>query len=72
MSVTLVTDSSFDADALDTAVFILGLEKGKELLRKYGGVEAIFITTDKKIYVTEGLKGNFKFQDESKEYQYIE
>lgn len=72
MSVTLITDSSFDADALDTAVFILGLEKGKELIKQYGGVEAVFITMDKKIYVTEGLKGNFKFQDESNEYQYIE
>lgn len=72
MSVTLITDSSLDADALDTAVFILGLEKGKELIQQYGGVEAVFITTDKKIYITEGLKGNFNFVDESKEYQYIE
>lgn len=71
MSVTLITDSSFDADALDTAVFILGLEKGKELIRKYGGIEAVFITTDKKIYVTEGLKENFQFQDDSNKYQYI-
>jgi FAD:protein FMN transferase len=72
MSVTLITDSSFDADALDTAVFILGLEKGKELLKQYGGVDAVFITKDKKIYVTEGLKGNFNFVDESNTYQYIE
>ena len=72
MSVTLVTNSSFDADALDTAVFILGLEKGKELIRQYGGIEAVFITTDKRIYVTEGLKGNFKLHDASNEYKYIE
>ncbi|HWQ76746.1 MAG TPA: FAD:protein FMN transferase, partial [Syntrophomonas sp.] len=65
MSVTLVTDSSFDADALDTAVFILGLERGRELLRQYGGVEAVFITTDKKIYITDGLKDRFKLQDAS-------
>lgn len=72
MSVTLVTDSSLDADAIDTAVFILGLEKGKKLLEEIGGIEAVFITTDKKIYVTDGLKGNFQFYDESKEYQYVE
>lgn len=72
VSVTLITDSSFDADALDTAVFILGLEKGKEILRRYGGVEAVFLTTDKKIYVTDGLKGNFKLHDESHEFQYVE
>jgi len=72
MSVTLVSNSSFDADALDTAVFILGLEKGKALIQQYGGIEAVFVTTDKKIYVTEGLKGNFKFTDGSNEYKYIE
>jgi len=71
MSVTLVTDSSLVADALDTAVFILGYEKGKELLRKYGGVEAIFITQDKKIYVTDGLKDTFEFMDESQEFEYV-
>ncbi|SHI74502.1 FAD:protein FMN transferase [Desulfosporosinus lacus] len=71
MSVTLVTDSSLAADALDTAVFILGFEKGKELIRKYGGVEAIFITQAKKIYVTDGLKDKFEFQDESQEFEYV-
>lgn len=72
MSVTLITDSSFVADAVDTAVFILGLEKGRELIEKQEGIEAIFVTKDKKIYVTDGLKGNFKFLDASKEYQYVE
>lgn len=72
MSVTLITDSSFNADALDTAVFILGSEKGMDLLQKYGGIEAIFITTDKKIYVTDGLKGNFKLLEGSSSYQLID
>ncbi|AHF06490.1 thiamine biosynthesis lipoprotein ApbE [Desulfitobacterium metallireducens DSM 15288] len=71
MSVTLITDSSFNADAIDTAAFILGLEKGRELIQKQGGIEAVFITKDKKIYVTEGLKENFEFLDESNEYQYV-
>ena len=71
MSVTLVADSSLDADAFDTAVFILGLEKGKALLHKYGNIEAIFVTTDKKIHVTGGLHDKFTFHDESNEYQYV-
>ncbi len=71
MSVTLVTDSSLLADALDTAVYILGLEKGREMLENYGGVEAVFITRDKKIYVTDGLKDSFEFFDESKEYEFV-
>lgn len=71
MSVTLITDSSFVADALDTAIYILGLEKGRELIQKQEGIEAVFVTRDKKIYVTEGLKDNFKFHDESNTFQYI-
>lgn len=72
MSVTLITETSLEADALDTAVFILGLEKGREMLEKYGNVEAVFITKDKKIYVTEGLKDNFHFFDENSEYEYVQ
>lgn len=71
MSVTLIADSSLDADALDTAVFILGLEKDKDLIQQYGGIEAVFITTDKAIYVTDGLKDNFEFLGESNEYKYV-
>ncbi len=70
LSVTLITDSSLDADALDTAVFILGLEKGKELIQEYGGIEAVFVTTGKKVYVTEGLKDNFEFLGENSGYVY--
>jgi FAD:protein FMN transferase len=72
MSVTLVADSSLDSDAFDTAVFILGLEKGRELLRKYGNIEAVFVTTDRKIHVTDGLKNRFMFNDESNEYRYVQ
>ncbi len=70
MSVTLVTDSSLDADTLDTAVYILGLDQGRELLRQYGGVEAIFVTIDKKVYVTDGLKANFEFLGADSGYVY--
>jgi len=65
MSVTLVMDSSLEADALDTAAFILGLEKGKAMLEEYGGVEAVFITRDKKVYITDGLKDSFVFNEDS-------
>lgn len=70
MSVTLVTDSSLDADALDTAIYVLGMKKGEELLRQWGRVEAVFITTDKKVYVTEGLKDRFEFLGASNGYVY--
>jgi len=34
-SVTVVTDSALEADALSTAIFVLGKEKGEELLKKF-------------------------------------
>jgi Membrane-associated lipoprotein involved in thiamine biosynthesis len=42
-SVSVIDGDSLIADALSTAVFVLGVEKGLELLRKYKS-EAIFIT----------------------------
>ncbi|MDR3270816.1 MAG: FAD:protein FMN transferase [Peptococcaceae bacterium] len=71
MSVTVITESSTDADGLSKA-FILGLEGGRELLRSYGQAEGVFITTDKKIYVTPGLRGDFHFEDASHAYTYIQ
>lgn len=72
ISSTIVTDVSMDADALSTATFVLGLEKGRKLVESLKGVEAIFITGDKKVFVTEGLKSSFTFDDESKEFKYVE
>lgn len=49
-SVSIITDSSTKADALSTTCFLLGYEKGMELIKKMDGVEAIFITDDEKIH----------------------
>ena len=72
ISTTIVADNSIDADALSTATFVLGLDKGMRLIESLNGIDAIFITKDKKVYVTDGLKDRFKFDDESKEYEYVE
>lgn len=69
---TIVCDKSIDGDALSTATFILGLDKGMKLVESLKGVEAVFITKDKKVYVTKGLKDSFTFDDESKEYTYVQ
>lgn len=72
ISSTIVTDSSINADALSTATFVMGLRKSEELLKKLDGVDAIFVTKDKKVYLTENLKKDFDFQDESGEFTYVE
>ena len=72
MGVTIIASSSTEADGLSTAAFVLGLDKGLDLIKRYGQADAIFITTDKKIYVTKGLQGNFQLKDASNEYTYVE
>ena len=72
ISASIITDVSMDADALSTAVFVLGLEKGMALVEGLEGVEAIFVTKDKEVYATEGIRSSFTFSDESKEFKYVE
>ena len=58
MSVTVVSDKGADSDALSTAALVLGKDKALELLEKYGA-EAIFVDTDKNVYMTEQLERKF-------------
>ncbi len=55
LGVSLVGDNAEELDALATAAFIMGAEKSMELL-KHRNIEALFITDDKKVYVTENLR----------------
>lgn len=52
VSVTIVTADAAEADALSTALFVLGLEDGRALA-KASGVRAIFLTSDGTLIDTE-------------------
>jgi len=59
LSVTIAADDSIDADALSTAAFVLGWEKGRELIAGVEGAGGIFVFDDLSVCVTENLKDDF-------------
>ncbi len=69
ISVTVVCDNGALSDALSTACFVLGREKGMALLKAYGA-NGIFIDNANKVYITENLKNNFKINE--KRYTYAD
>jgi thiamine biosynthesis lipoprotein len=56
VSSTIISDNSIDGDGLSTGLFILGVEKSLKILETVDGIDGIFITKDKKIYATKGIK----------------
>jgi len=59
LSATAICSSSTDADAITTALFILGPQNSIPLLRQLE-VETIFVMKDLSIIVSNGLVGNFE------------
>jgi len=68
VSVTIIGDSSIDCDALSTTAFVLGLQEGMKLIESLKGYDAIFVTQDKKVYVTSGIK-NYNFNITNEEFK---
>lgn len=59
-SVTIVDDSAMTADALSTAIFVAGLERGLDLIEKYPSTQAILVDTELRVFVTQGLRKSFR------------
>ena len=57
LGVTILSESSMTGDALSTTCFVLGLDKGMELIESLDQTEAVFITDDYKLHVSSGLSG---------------
>jgi thiamine biosynthesis lipoprotein len=57
-SVTIVSQNGALSDALSTACFVLGVEKGLELAEYYQ-TEALFVDNDGNITMTDGMKNIF-------------
>ena len=59
--VTVVSSDGTAADALSTALYVMGSQKALALWREQGGFEAVFITKDRRLLVTKGLERSFTF-----------
>jgi Membrane-associated lipoprotein involved in thiamine biosynthesis len=64
LGVTVIGDCSLEADALTTALFVLGMEAGIRLLKEFRA-EALFITDQLAIYLTDGLRDCFTLNSRS-------
>lgn len=58
--ITIISDKSSDGDALSTSVFAMGVEEGMKFVNTQEGIDAIFVTKDNKIYITDGIRDIFK------------
>jgi thiamine biosynthesis lipoprotein len=61
-SVTIWAKDAFTADALDDAVFILGVEKGLALVESIDDAGAIIVDADNRVHVSKRLKDNVVFE----------
>lgn len=55
-SVTVVAETTLEADVLSTAAFVLGTDRGLALVESIPGVEAVFCTPELEITVSSGLE----------------
>jgi len=56
LSVSIISENSFDADALSTAIYVMGLEKGMRFIENMENVYVMFITKELDVYLSSGLK----------------
>ena len=68
-SVSIITDKSIDGDGLSTTALLYGLEDGMNLIEELKNAEAVFVTSDKKVYVSSGLKDIFTITNTEFELQ---
>ena len=72
-SVTVIDENSTRADALTTALFVMGADEGRAYCEK-NGIAAVFITSDRQVFTTEKVAEvcEFSFTGENKGYTYAQ
>ncbi|MDX8387364.1 MAG: FAD:protein FMN transferase [Ghiorsea sp.] len=59
LSVTVIAPTATQADALSTAMFILGYKQGIQVIEGLDGVEAIWVAFDQSVHMSSGMKMMF-------------
>lgn len=59
-SATVICKDATRADALSTALMVLGLEKGRALLERLKGVEAVFVDAAGRLSATPGMAASLR------------
>jgi len=65
IATTVISHSAIEADALSTAMLIMGVEEGLLMINGIEGIEGLAITSDKKVFLSEGLVDHIEFTDPS-------
>lgn len=63
LSVTVFSADGVRADALSTALFVMGVDKATEYYQTRDGFDFILLTDDDTLYLTEGIADDFTLAD---------
>lgn len=69
-SCMIVSDQGILSDAYSTALFVMGAEAGLHYAEK-NGIDALFVTEDKKIMMTDGFAEKYSFELTADDYEVI-
>ncbi len=63
-SVTIIAKSGITADAYATGIFIMGTERGMELIERLPDIEGVIVDKDGKVHISSGLKGKVRIVEQ--------
>ncbi|TYQ16512.1 UNVERIFIED_CONTAM: thiamine biosynthesis lipoprotein [Acetivibrio alkalicellulosi] len=72
MSLTVVAQTSIDADALSTALFVLGVDDGLNVIEELNEIDIVAVTKDKKVYFSKRLENKINIVKDDYEKRLFE